>query len=96
MEDLDKLREQFPVTQNVVFLDHAAQSPLPKPAADALHKYIQESSSYGNNWVEEVDGGKPYFAKLIGARSEEVAFVESTSMGLNIVANMLHIRRAQK
>ncbi len=90
MEDLDKLREQFPVTQNVVFLDHAAQSPLPKPAADALHKYIQESSSYGSNWVEEADGGKPYFAKLIGARSEEVAFVESTSMGLNIVANMLH------
>jgi selenocysteine lyase/cysteine desulfurase len=90
MQDFQKIREQFPITRNKVFLNHAAMSPLPKPVADAVHKYAEEFSNFGETSSEWVDCGKPLFAKLIGAKQEEIARVESTSIGLNIVANLLH------
>jgi len=90
MENIDKIREQFPVTKNKVFLNHAAQSPLPKPVADAVRKFAEDFSNFGTTSIEWNDGGKPFFAKLIGAKPEEIAFVENTSTGLNIAANVLH------
>jgi len=96
MEDIDKVREQFPITKNKTYLNHAAQSPLPKPVADTMRKYIDDDSKFGTTSAEWNDGGKPYFAKLIGAHPKEIAFVENTSVGLNIVANMLNYPRDSK
>jgi len=89
MVDMEKIREQFPVTKNKVFLNHAAQSPLPRPVADAIGKYTDECSNFGTTSTGANDDGKPCFARLIGAKPAEIALVENTSMGLNIVANML-------
>ena len=83
------IREQFPVTKNKVFMNHSAQSPLPKPVADAVRKYADDFSNFGTTSIEWDDGGKPLFAKLIGAKLQEIAFIESTSVGLNIAANVL-------
>ena len=89
MEDLLKMREDFPITKNKTFLNHAAQSPPPRPAVEAIKKYVDDLSSSGNISSEWEDCGKPFFARLIGSRSEEVSLVENTSMGLNIAANAL-------
>ncbi|MGB9713877.1 MAG: aminotransferase class V-fold PLP-dependent enzyme [Candidatus Bathyarchaeales archaeon] len=96
MEDLEKIREQFPITRNKVFLNHAAHSPLPKSVADAINKYVYESSNFWETSNEWNDCGKTLFAKLIGAKTEEIALVENTSMGLNIAANVLHYSRGAK
>lgn len=90
MENIEEIREQFPITKNKVFLNHAAQSPLPKPVADAVRRFVDEFSNFGTTSIEWNDGGKPFFAKLINAKPEEIAFVENTSVGLNIAANVLH------
>ncbi|MGA3192992.1 MAG: aminotransferase class V-fold PLP-dependent enzyme [Candidatus Bathyarchaeia archaeon] len=89
MDNAQKIREQFPVTENKVFLNHAAQSPLPKPVADAIHRYTDDFSKFGTSSIECDRWGKPHFAKLIGARSEEIALIENTSVGLNIAASVL-------
>ncbi|MGQ9538408.1 MAG: aminotransferase class V-fold PLP-dependent enzyme [Candidatus Bathycorpusculaceae bacterium] len=89
MENLEKIRELFPIVKNKIFLNHAAQSPLPKPVADAMHKYIEDFSNFGTSALELNDLGKALFAKLIGAKPEEIALVENTSVGLNIAANVL-------
>jgi selenocysteine lyase/cysteine desulfurase len=89
MESIDKIREQFPVTRNKVFLNHAAQSPLPKPVAEAVRKYVEDFSNFGDTSMEWNNGGKPLFAKLIGAKLEEIAFIENTSVGMNIAASVL-------
>jgi selenocysteine lyase/cysteine desulfurase len=96
MENIEKIREQFPITKNKVFLNHAAQSPLPKPVADAVRKFTDDFSNFGTTSIEWNDGGKPFFAKLIGAKPNEIAFVENTSVGLNIAANVLHYPRDSK
>ena len=90
MDDVEKIREQFPVTKNKVFLNHAAESPLPKPVAEAVSKYANEFSNTGKTSIDCEDGGKPYFAKLVGAKAGEIALVENTSVGLNIAANVLN------
>jgi selenocysteine lyase/cysteine desulfurase len=90
MENIHMIREQFPITKNKVFLNHAAQSPLPKPVADAVRKFADDFSNFGTTSIEWNDGGKPFFAKLIRAKPEEIAFVENTSVGLNIAANVLN------
>lgn len=89
MESLEKIRELFPIVQNRVFLNHAAQSPLPKPVADAVHRYVEDYANFGFSSLEEEDYGKALFARLIGAKKEEIALVENTSVGLNIAANVL-------
>ena len=94
--DVEKIREQFPVTRNKVFMNHAAQSPLPKPVADVVRRYVDDFSNFGTSSIEWNDGGKPFFAKMIGAKPEEIAFVENTSVGLNIAANVLHYPRGSK
>jgi selenocysteine lyase/cysteine desulfurase len=96
MENIEKVRSQFPITKNRVFLNHAAQSPLPKTVADAMHKYIDESSSFATYAKEYEDLGKPFFAKLINAETGEIAVVENTSVGMNIAANVLHPKPGSK
>ena len=88
MENIEGVRQNFPITKNKVYLNHAAHSPLPKPAADAMRKHIEELSQYGD--AIDPDDGKTSFAKLINAAKDEVALVENTSIGLNIIANMLN------
>ncbi len=89
MENIEKIREQFPVTKNKVFMNHAGQSPLPKPVADAVCKYANDFSNFGTTSIEWNDGGKPFFARLTGSKPEEIALIENTSVGLNIAANVL-------
>jgi selenocysteine lyase/cysteine desulfurase len=96
MEDIEKIRELFPVTKNTVFLNHAAQSPLPRPVADAILKHVSEASTLGEATDQCPDGGKPQFAKLIGAKTEEIALAENTSAGMNIAAHVLKIRPGSK
>ena len=89
MQSLERIRENFPIVRNKIFLNHAAHSPLPKPVADAIVRYVKEASE---QWESEInfEEAKGLFAKLINAkRKEEVAFIPNTSTGLNIVANML-------
>jgi selenocysteine lyase/cysteine desulfurase len=88
MENTEELRQNFPITKNKIYLNHAAHSPLPKPATDAMRKHIEELSQYGD--AIDQDDGKSSFAKLINAAKEEVALVENTSTGLNIIADMLN------
>jgi selenocysteine lyase/cysteine desulfurase len=77
-------------------LNHAAHSPSPKPVADAIHKYIDDFTNFGDTSIQWNDGGKPLFAKLIGANPEEIALIENTSVGMNIAANVLNYPEGSK
>ena len=88
MQNIEEIRENFPIVRSKVFLNHAAHSPLPKPVANSMKEYLKQASEL---WISEVNLEEPkkLFAKLINATPEELAFVPNTSTGLNIVANML-------
>ena len=96
MHDIQKIREQFPITRKKAFLNHAAQSPLPKPVVDIIRKYLDEYSRLGTTSIQCKEWGKSCFGKLIGARPEEIALIANTSEGMNIAANVLSYPRGSK
>jgi selenocysteine lyase/cysteine desulfurase len=96
MVDLGKIREQFPITNEKVYLAHASRGPLPICGAEAIQRYVRDSMHSGLTLVDAgvpEDGGRALFAQLIGAGKDEVAFVENTSVGLNIAAGVVDQRK---
>jgi selenocysteine lyase/cysteine desulfurase len=85
--------QQFPVTVNRIFMDHARVAPLPACVRDVMAGFIKDASEHGNahyaNWEREVERARKSFARLINAEAGEVAFVKNTSEGISIVASGL-------
>jgi len=88
VKNLEKIRKLFPITRNVIFLNHSGMSPLPKPVVQAVQESTKEFSETGTI-REDLDVPKKLFAKLVGATKNEIAFVTNTSTGLNIAAHTL-------
>jgi selenocysteine lyase/cysteine desulfurase len=86
-ESLDK---EFPVRRSLVYFNHAAQAPLPQRVATAIEGQIENAKSRGatdwNRWIADVDQTREKAAAFIGALRSEIAFVPSTSWGINLVA----------
>lgn len=92
--DLSQIRSEFPIAERWIFLDNAGAVPLPRFVTEAMRDFIEAYYLEGItvHWPllqEAVEECRTLFARLIGAKTEEVALVSSTSEGLNIVANML-------
>ena len=44
-DDIQELRQLFfPITRNCVYLNHAANGPLPSPVVRSLYTYIEDTS----------------------------------------------------
>jgi len=92
----DLLRRQMPVVQRWAYFDHAAMSPLPRPTAEALQKWLTEAVEIGNpvwpDWVKGVEAMRGTAACLIGANPDEIALVGNTTAGISLVAEGLDWR----
>jgi len=88
-----ELRALFPITKRAVYLNHAAVSPPPTTtiqAVDAQLRDVHENGSINfHNWLAVKERARVLLAQLLGARSEQVAFVRNTSDALSTVANGL-------
>ena len=96
-EDMQELRHLFfPVTSNCIYLDHAANGPLPRPAARTLHTYIDDTSNFGNitydRWTIYEQGAHRRLANMLNARHDQVAMTASTGDGLMHIADGLRWR----
>src|SRR5438874_1136011 len=84
-------RDQFPVTESLIYLNHAAVAPLCKPAADAMCRLTSDTLRFGSahydQWLETYEGVRRAAARLIGASPREIAIVKNTSEGVATVAS---------
>jgi cysteine desulfurase / selenocysteine lyase len=85
-----RYREQFPVTRELIYLNHAAVAPLCRPAAEAIKALADDVAQYGalhwDKWMECYEGLRQAAAKLIHASPREIAIVKNTSEGIATVA----------
>ncbi|MEZ5401041.1 MAG: aminotransferase class V-fold PLP-dependent enzyme [Bryobacteraceae bacterium] len=85
-----RVRHQFPVTENLIYLNHAAVTPLPKFTADAMAALAADACQWGSfhydEWLQAYEDVRVSAAKLIGAHRDEIAFVKNTSEGIATVA----------
>jgi cysteine desulfurase / selenocysteine lyase len=86
----EQYRDQFPVTNNLIYLNHAAVAPLSRKVAEAMRHLAQDALDYGSlhygEWMDTYDGVRKSAARLINAKPEEIAIAKNTSEGIATVA----------
>jgi cysteine desulfurase / selenocysteine lyase len=92
--------DQFPVRKRLIYLNHAAVSPLPRRAAEAMQWLAADALEFGSlhygQWLETYEGLRSAAARLIGAERSEIALVKNTSEGISTVAIGLDWRPGDK
>ncbi len=87
---LDALRQQFPHTQETIYLNHAATGPLSLWAMDGMQTHLQARHSGTVDNFEAVlpllEDTRARLAALIGTSAERVALMPNTSYALNVLA----------
>ena len=85
-----RYRDQFPVANNLVYLNHAAVAPLCRRAAEAMQGLAQDALDFGSahyqDWMDTYEGLRVATARLINAKPGEIAIVKNTSEGIATVA----------
>jgi selenocysteine lyase/cysteine desulfurase len=96
----ERYRDCFPVTRNLVYLNHAAVAPLPLPVADAMKGFAEDACTYGalhyHQWLETYESLRVAAARLIAAGRNEIAIVKNTSEGISTIATGLDWRPGDK
>jgi L-cysteine/cystine lyase len=99
MTDPGSFRAQFPVLERLAYLNAGTEGPVPRRAADAVHRRIDLEAGEGRC-------GRPYFdglmglatdlragyARVLGGDASEVALTGSTTDGVNTVVAGLDLR----
>ena len=84
------LRDEFPVTRQWAFLDHAAVAPTTERARQTLVEWANDVAENGvaneAHWIERVEETRQRFGQLLNADPLDVAFVKNTSEGIGFVA----------
>jgi cysteine desulfurase / selenocysteine lyase len=92
--------DQFPVRQRLVYLNHAAVSPLCRPAAEAMQRLAADAMVYGSlhygEWLETYEGLRAAAARLMGAAKSEIALMKNTSEGISTIAMGVDWRAGDK
>ena len=90
---LDALRAQFPHTEDLVYLDHAATGPLSTPVMEVVSAYLaQRHRTKPNNYFDLeplVEAARQRAATVLGADPARVDFVPNTSSAINLLAQGL-------
>jgi cysteine desulfurase/selenocysteine lyase len=96
----ERYSSDFPVSRNLVYLNHASVSPLCRAAAEAMQKLAQDALDFGSlhydRWLAAYENLRRNTARLIGCEASEVAIVKNTSEGIAIVAAGLRWKAGDK
>lgn len=89
----EQLRALFPITERAIYLNHAAVSPPPISTIEAVQSQLRDVAENGSlnyrSWIAVKEQARKLAAEMIGARTEQIAFMRNTSDGLSTVANGL-------
>jgi cysteine desulfurase / selenocysteine lyase len=102
--NLDTVRDQFPALQKKTFLDSACVSLAPQVAVQAISNFLEmtlwcpeRSATLHHIAMDDMRlEARREIALFLHAREDEIALVESTTHGLNIVADALPLERGDR
>ena len=89
----EKYRGEFPVTKNLLYLNHAAVAPLSRRSAAAMQSLAQDALENGSihygDWMATYQAVRNSTARILNAKPTEIALVKNTSEGIATVATGL-------
>jgi selenocysteine lyase/cysteine desulfurase len=82
---------EFPLTDELIYLNHAAVAPWPKRTSEAVIRFAEQNSQYGSHfyldWLKKETEIHSQLQCLINAPSaDDIALVKNTSEALSFVA----------
>ena len=84
-------RNEFPVTETYIYMNHAGVAPLSRRVRDAMTGFLEDATVNGavnaKIWEEEAEVCRGVAAQLINADATEIAFMKNTTQGILIAAN---------
>jgi cysteine desulfurase/selenocysteine lyase len=93
------LRALFPVTRNLIYLNHAAVGPLSTRAQEAVERHARDQRDFGalhwREWYAGHAAAHEAAAKLLNASAKEIAIIKNTSEGVSWVAEGLRWREGE-
>jgi cysteine desulfurase/selenocysteine lyase len=93
-EDPLGVRAEFPIAQNLAYLNTSAVAPIPRAVREAGIEYLDgkmlQASAARNS--ERREQARSRFARLFGTKPEELALLYATSDGENIVTSALDLK----
>jgi selenocysteine lyase/cysteine desulfurase len=96
LKNVDELRSEFPILEQLTYIDMAHGNPLARSVRAAMEEYMEGYQRDGVSVAREraygaLEDVRARFADMVGAEASEVAFVKNTSEGLNIAAAGLRV-----
>jgi selenocysteine lyase/cysteine desulfurase len=92
MTDIRTIRDEFPTTKHWVHLDSARKAALPRIVEDTVRSFfrdVYENAGQNVFSMERVREARRSVARLVGVPARQLAFVKSTSEGINVFAQGL-------
>ncbi|MFH2110306.1 MAG: aminotransferase class V-fold PLP-dependent enzyme [Candidatus Bathyarchaeota archaeon] len=87
------LRDPFPITEQYTYMNIANHSPPSTPVKTAIREFLDDWDRLSRHGDRRVGMANDSFARLIGAKPNEVACQPNTSRGLATVAGSIIYRR---
>jgi cysteine desulfurase/selenocysteine lyase len=85
-------RREFPICARKIYLAHAADAPLPRRVAEAMHASVDNASQNEKLFDESVAfiaETRKLLANFVGAKTDEISLTGPTSSGLSLIATGL-------
>ncbi len=93
MINWDKVRKQFPVTDNYAYLNSAAAGPLSRATKAAATAYYDlmtaDGDAHWDDWLAQREEVRHKVAALINAEPDEIGLTTNTSSGMNVIVDTL-------
>ncbi|CAG1022546.1 cysteine desulfurase / selenocysteine lyase [Patescibacteria group bacterium] len=88
---MDYKSAEFPLDEQLIYLNHAAVAPWPKRTRDAVVAFAQQNARYGSyfypDWLAKQQELREQLKTLLNAHSaDDIALVKNTSEALSFVA----------
>jgi len=99
--DWESVRDQFPLTRDIRHFAAFVLAAHPRPVADAIEQHRRGLDEDTHGYLEEHQGenevaSRRAAAEYLGAAAQEIAFTDSTTMGLGLVYGGLRLRPGQE
>ena len=102
--NLDKIRSDFPILKDVIYMDSASTSLTPEPVLETVLKYYREYNANVGRGVHRLsqmaqqryNDAHKKVASFIGAKEGDLIFTRNTTESINMVAQGLGWKRGDK
>lgn len=92
--DWSATRDDFPILEQATYLNSCSLGALARPVRQAIEGHLddwdrQGASAWYGPWMERLTDTRAAFARLVGARADEVALFPNVSTALSVLASGL-------